>query len=166
MSIANESEAAVDGPGSWKATCRRRLVEPLRDLQGGGLTPEALNRALALGALLGCMPIPWGTSLLCLAAALLLRLNPLAVQVGNYAAWPLQLLFAYPYLRLGTAWFGAPFPTTVESGRLLHSLAATGGAVLGAWALTAPLLLPLLYAAGRLLITAIGSPKRRGAVKS
>ena len=155
MSTASGSEPAAAGGSFWRELCRRRLLEPLQALLGGGLAPAALARALAVGALLGSMPLPWGTSLICLGAVLLLRLNPLAVQAGNVAAWPLQLLLAYPYLRLGRAWF--PVSSVVEaSGDLLHTLAASGGAALCAWALTAPLLLPLLYGAGRLLVATVG----------
>ena len=155
MSTANGSEPAAAARPFWRDLCRRRLLDPLHTLLGGGPAPAALARGLAVGALFGSMPLPWGTSLLCFGAALLLRLNPLAVQAGNVAAWPLQLLLAYPYLRLGRVWF--PVSSLVEaSDDLLHNLAASGGAALCAWALTAPLLLPLLYLAGRLLVATVG----------
>ncbi len=153
MSIANESE-----PGGavhrWRGWLRRRLLDPLVKLLGDGLAPGPAARALAVGALLGVMPLPWGTGLLCLVVALPLRLNPLAVQVGNYAAWPLQLFLAWPYLRLGSAWFG---PAPPIAAGLLGTLAKAGGAALCTWALTAPLLLPLLYAASLRLAAALGS---------
>jgi hypothetical protein len=105
--------------------------------------------------LLGCMPLLWGTSLLCLGTALLLRLNPLAVQVGNFAAWPLQILFAYPYVWLGENGFGAMPAGSGHSGWLMAVLAANGNA-LGAWALTTPLLFPICRLYSRLLVTAAG----------
>jgi hypothetical protein len=155
MSTANGSEPAAVVCLLRRDLCRRCLLEPLQALLGGGLAPAALARALAVGALLGSMPLPWGTSLICLGVALLLRLNPLAVQAGNVAAWPLQLLLAYPYLRLGHAWFPAASAVAAPDD-LLHTLAAAGGVALCAWALTAPLLLPLLYLAGRLLVATVG----------
>lgn len=164
MSTASGSETSQGVDPAWRAFFRRRLVEPLWRLLGGGLSPRSLAWALAVGALVGSMPLIWGTSLLCLGAALLLRLNPLAVQVGNYAAWPLQCVLAYPYLRLGAAWFGSVAPAA-EQGNFLLTLALANGAALGAWAVTAPLLLPLLYAAGRRLVAAAGRVeglKRRG----
>ncbi|AMV73688.1 hypothetical protein JCM30471_21070 [Desulfuromonas carbonis] len=155
MSIANASEpgAAVHCYREW---LRRRLLDPLLKLLGDGLGPGPAARALAVGALVGVMPLPWGTSLLCLVVALPLRLNPLAVQAGNYAAWPLQLLLAWPYLRLGGAWFPAATPVAATDD-LLHTLANAGGAALCAWALTAPLLLPLLYAVSLRLVVALGA---------
>jgi len=152
MSTASGSE--TQGVRPLRQWCRRRVIEPLQDLLCGGAAPRALAWALAVGALIGSMPLVWGTTLLCLGAALLLRLNPLAVQVGNLAAWPLQILLAYPYCRLGSAWFGstagqlgAKSPTGF-GGHLLRSVVVTNGAALSAWTLTAPLLLPLLYIAG------------------
>lgn len=161
MSIANGSESAGAGEGRCREW-RRRLVEPLCGLLGGGLAPASLAWALAVGVLIGVMPLVWGTSLLCLGCALLLRLNPLAVQVGNFAAWPLQLLFAYPYLRLGSAWFGI-WPGEVAGSGLLGTLVRANGLALVAWALTAPLLLPLLYAASLRLVVALGSRLARRA---
>lgn len=152
MSTASASEAAAP---AWRRWLQHRVLGPLAALLGGGLAPVPLARALAIGALLGSMPLPWGTSLLCLGAALLLRLNPLAVQVGNYAAWPLQLLLAYPYLRLGGACFGPPAATTAAVS-LPQRLATAGGAALGAWALTALPLLLLYYLAGRRLVAVLG----------
>jgi uncharacterized protein (DUF2062 family) len=156
MSTVNGSEVSRARPGqSW---VRRRLVEPLQSLLGGGVAPAALAWALAVGALIGSMPLAWGTTLLCVGAALLFRLHPLAVQVGNLVAWPLQLLLAYPYCRLGTTWFGSAIgtagtdPSAGLPGHLVRSIVAANGAALRAWALTAPLLLPLLYAAGYRLV--------------
>lgn len=155
MSTASGSDTAAGRAPGWRALCRQRLLEPLRSLLAGGLASRPLARALAVGALVGSMPLVWGTSLLCLGAALLLRLNPLAVQLGNIAAWPLQLLLVYPYVRLGSAWFGPVVPTASGEASLLHALARANGTALGAWALTAPILLPLLYAASRRIITAV-----------
>jgi hypothetical protein len=160
MSTASGSDTTAGSDPGWRERCRRRLVDPLRGLLGGGLAPRSLAWALAVGALVGSMPLVWGTSLLCLGVALLLRLNPLAAQVGNLAAWPLQLVLAYPYLRLGSAWFGPSTPAAAVQSNLLQTLVLANGAALGAWALTAPLLLPLLYAASRFLIAAVRRPER------
>ncbi|HEY7745556.1 MAG TPA: DUF2062 domain-containing protein [Desulfuromonadales bacterium] len=159
MSTASGSDNPGGSDPAWRDTCRRRLIEPLRGLLDGGLAPRPLAWALAVGALVGCMPLAWGTSLLCLGAALLLRLNPLAAQIGNFAAWPLQLVLAYPYLRLGAAWFGPVAPAASGQANLLQTLVMANGAALGVWTLTAPLLMPLFYAAGRLLVGKIGPRK-------
>lgn len=157
MYTGNASEPG-GGKRGWQRPLQRRLIRPLAGLLSGGLDARPLAMAVAVGALLGSMPLAWGTSLLCLAAALLLRLNPLAVQIGNYAAWPLQLALAYPYLWLGRAWF-APGPNPAPAD-WLEGLLAANGAALCAWALTTPLLMPLYYAAGRGLVAAAGRRRR------
>lgn len=142
---------------SWRKRCQLRLLAPLGELLRGGASPVGLGWALAVGMLLGCMPLVWGTSLLCLGAALLLRLNPLAVQVGNFAAWPLQLLLAYPYLRLGSAWFGESLlPIGAARAAWLETVLTANGAALGAWLLTSPALLLICYPAGRWLVVLTG----------
>ena len=154
MSIANGSEAGTDSLPTWRQNWQRRLLLPLRGLLDNGLTRRRLAWALAVGALVGSMPLAWGTSLLCLGSALLFGLNPVAVQVGNFAAWPLQFFLAYPYLRLGSAWF-RPAAAASPTGNLLQTLALANGAALGAWAVTAPLFLPLFYATSRLLLATL-----------
>jgi hypothetical protein len=109
------------------------------------------------------MPLLWGTSLLCCGAALLLRLNLLAVQAGNFAAWPLQILLAYPYLWLGTTSFGStPLPADAAPANWLYTLVAANGVALGAWALTAPLSFLFCYALSRLLVAAVVRLRSRG----
>jgi hypothetical protein len=142
---------------SWRERYRLRLLAPLGELLCGGVNPGRLVWALAVGILLGCMPLVWGTSLLCLGAALVPRLNPLAVQVGNFAAWPLQLLLAYPYLWLGSVWFGeSRLPVGAAKATWSETLLAADGAALGAWLLTSPALLLICYPAGRWLVALTG----------
>jgi hypothetical protein len=161
MSIANGPEATGGAVPPWREFFRRRLTLPLQSLLRGGLAPRRLAWALAVGALLGSMPLAWGTTLLCLGAALLLRLNPLAVQIGNYAAWPLQIALALPYFQLGESWFGPVSPAAARAD-LLQSLVLASGAALGAWALSAPLLLALLYAMSRRLIATVDRNRPSG----
>lgn len=167
MSIVGQSKVKAVAVPSLRDSCGRCLIEPLKGLLNGGLAPGALAWAMAVGALLGSMPLVWGTSLLCLGTALLLRLNPLAVQVGNFAAWPLQILLVYPYLQLGAAWFGLSPPSvdTAPAG-FLQSLIAANGVAVGAWAVTAPLLFLLYYAACRSLVTVIDRRVRAVRVNS
>lgn len=160
MSTASGSDTLASNDSGWPARCRRRLVAPLSELLAGGLAPRSLAWALAVGALVGSMPLVWGTSIICLAAALLMRLNPLAVQLGNFAAWPLQLALAYPYWRLGSAWFGPGAAAETGAATLLPSVIQANGAALGAWALSAPILLPLLYAVGRFLVAGLRRQER------
>jgi hypothetical protein len=69
-----------------------------------GLSPHQRALLLAVGLVLGIFPIPGCPTLLCLAAAVSLRLNPAVLQVLNNATGPLQLALLIPLERAG-AWF-------------------------------------------------------------
>ncbi len=77
-----------------------RVADP-RTLLRAGLSPEDLALAIAVGFVLGCLPL-WGiSSMLCLGVAATLRLNLLATQAANWLALPLQILLLFPFLRFG-----------------------------------------------------------------
>jgi len=57
--------------------------------------------------MLGVTPVLGSTTLLCAAAAAVLRLNLAAIQMVNALAYPLQLALLIPFLKLGDRWFGA-----------------------------------------------------------
>jgi uncharacterized protein (DUF2062 family) len=84
--------------GDWLA---RKVREPLvRELRQGA-DPDGLATSVATGAALGILPFLGLTTLACLAAGRLLRLNHVALQVANYLALPLQLALLVPFVRLG-----------------------------------------------------------------
>jgi len=101
---------------------QRRLVAPLLALLKQGVTPRKLALSLALGIVIGLVPILGVSTALCALAALALRLNMPAIQLVNYLLTPLQLLLIIPLLRLGEWLAQAPrFPITLESGLALLS---------------------------------------------
>jgi uncharacterized protein (DUF2062 family) len=85
---------------------QRRFVEPLLSMLRLGITPEKIAASLALGLVLGVFPALGTTTILCTTAALLLRLNFPAIQMANFVAYPLQLIFFIPFIRLGERAFG------------------------------------------------------------
>ena len=94
---------------------RRRLANPLLLLLKQGLAPEALALSLALGATLGLFPVLGVTTALCVAAGFALRLNHPALQLANYAVYPLQIPLILVFVRLGESIVGAtPMPVSVE----------------------------------------------------
>lgn len=112
MSIAIASEpSTTDSCGLWRRL-RELLVQQLRQ----GLAPRRLALALALGATIGVLPTVWGTSLLCLVCARVLRLNQLLVQSANLLVYPLQILLFAPYLKLGDLLFsGQHLPDSLDN---------------------------------------------------
>jgi uncharacterized protein (DUF2062 family) len=100
----------------------RRLVAPLLALLRQGVTPRELALSLALGIVIGLVPILGVSTALCALAALVLRLNMPAIQLVNYLLMPLQLLLIIPQLRFGEWLAQSPrFPITLEAGLALLS---------------------------------------------
>lgn len=85
---------------------RRRLLEPLRDLLRQGLTPHQLALTLALGTVLGLVPVLGITTLLATFTAVRLRLNVAATLLIAHLWSPVQLLLLIPLLRWGNRLLG------------------------------------------------------------
>lgn len=101
---------------------QRRLVAPFLVLLRQGVTPRELALSLALGIVIGLVPVLGISTALCALVALVLRLNMPAIQLVNYLLTPLQLLLIIPLLRFGEWLARAPrFPVTLESGLVLLS---------------------------------------------
>jgi uncharacterized protein (DUF2062 family) len=135
---------------------RRRVAGPLVLMLRYGSTPERVAISLALGAAFGVFPLVGTSTLLCFAAALLLRLNHPAIQLANYMMYPFQLPLILVYVRVGETLAHSP-PVPFDPRVLAATLRADPAAfvarfgltachaVLG-WAAAAPLLIGALYA--------------------
>ncbi|WP_302503947.1 DUF2062 domain-containing protein [Geoalkalibacter halelectricus] len=124
------------------------------------MSPRALAATLALGTLIGTLPVVWGTSLLCALTAAGLRLNQLAMQAVNYLVWPLQIALFIPFFKAGRG-LVPNSPVELDSAMLaeqmraapLQAVASLGEANLLAllgWLCWAPLGSVLLYGLLRL----------------
>jgi uncharacterized protein (DUF2062 family) len=78
-------------------TIRLRVAIWLRQ----GMTPRRLALTLALGFVIGCIPLVGLPTAVCAVVALTFRLNQPAIQAANYIAMPFQIAFMVPLLRLG-----------------------------------------------------------------
>ena len=88
------------------------------------MTPRKLVLTLCLGCAVGVLPLVWGTSLLCILLAHLLRLNQVALQSVNYLLYPLQLALLIPFYKLG-AWlfpWDPPLSPQIFSALAAHPL--------------------------------------------
>jgi uncharacterized protein (DUF2062 family) len=138
-----------------RALIKRRIVDPLREQLTQGVTPSRLALALALGAVIGVIPVLGATTLLCGVLAVALRLNQPAVQVANFAAYPVQIALFIPFFHAGSWLFGRPATElTVQQmrdelradrwGTIAHYAGANARAV-AVWALIAPFVITLLF---------------------
>ena len=139
-----------------------------------GISPRRLALTLALGFVVGCIPVVGIPSLLCAALALALRLNLPAIQAANYAAMPLQLALIVPFLRLGERLFAFGPRQAMAPAALLHlspahliaQLGGLAGQAMLAWLLIAVPAVALMTAALTPLlrrIPALAAPSSVGA---
>jgi uncharacterized protein (DUF2062 family) len=86
-----------------------------------GISPEKLAITLALGFVLGCIPVIGLPTALCLLVALPLRLNIPAIQAANYAAMPFQVVLIVPFVRIGARLAPAAARSTLDMSLLAHA---------------------------------------------
>jgi uncharacterized protein (DUF2062 family) len=101
--VAARVKVLSGGSGFW----RRRILDPVLALLRQGVTPEKIAMGMALGMTLGVAPMIGSTTILCVVAAFVLRLNPAAIQIVNYLMSPFQLALLIPFIRAGERLFGA-----------------------------------------------------------
>jgi uncharacterized protein (DUF2062 family) len=96
---------------------RTKIADPILGLLRQGITPERLALSLALGFCIGTFPLIGTTTLICTLVALRFRLNLPAIQVANYAVYPLQLLLLVPFMQAGAWGFNAA-PQPLSTGEI------------------------------------------------
>jgi uncharacterized protein (DUF2062 family) len=159
----------VEAPSPAKGYLQARASR-LVALMRQGHTPEKIALSVALGVTLGLFPIFGTTTLLCVAAAVALRLNHPAIQITNQLMYPIQIPLIVVFIRLGESMLGVapiPFSATLMVAELrahpavlIERFGAAGlRGVLG-WALVAPIVVGLLYA---VLVPILRTASRRPA---
>ncbi len=112
---------------------RRRLLGPLLGLLKQGMSPERLALCVAIGIVVGNIPILGLSTALCALIALIFRLNLPAMQIVQAFMAPTQLLLIIPFVRLGE-WIlrAPPEPLSIQAGLALLSQ-GVGHAVVVLW---------------------------------
>jgi uncharacterized protein (DUF2062 family) len=133
----------------------RKILDPLLALLKQGMSPNRLALCVALGIVIGNIPILGVSTLICAAIALVFRLNLPAIQIVQAAMAPTQILLIIPFVRLGE-WIlrVPPQPVSVQEGLALmaqgvgHAVVTLWKAIVHAglaWALVAPLAVLFFY---------------------
>ena len=132
------------------------VLDPLMKFLKQGMTPRQLALCVALGIVIGNIPILGVSSILCAAIALVFRLNLPAIQIVQAAMAPTQVLLIIPFVRLGEWLLHAPHQAvSIKEGMTLisqgawHAVIVLWDAILHAgfaWLLVAPVALYLAYA--------------------
>ena len=93
----------------------RRIIEPLLALLRQGISPDRLALCVAIGVVVGNIPILGISTILCAVIALVFRLNLPAIQIVQALMVPTQLLLIIPFVRLGE-WIlrVPPQPVSIE----------------------------------------------------
>ena len=86
-----------------------------------GITPRHLAWSLAMGVAVGLNPVVGSTTLVCLAVAVVFRLNVVASQITNHLVFPAQLALLFPLLRAGEILFHTG-PLPLERKHFLHAV--------------------------------------------
>jgi uncharacterized protein (DUF2062 family) len=134
---------------------KRRLIGPILALLQQGITPEKIALSIAFGVVCGLFPIMGATTILCIGAALVLRLNQVAIQVVNYLMSPLQVAGILLFVRFGE-WLVGADPVPFSPAELVRSFRADPTAFLArfgwtgvhgilGWAVVAPFVAAALY---------------------
>jgi uncharacterized protein (DUF2062 family) len=134
---------------------RRRLVEPLLTLLSQGISPPRLALCVAIGIVIGNIPILGVSTIICTLVALIFRLNLPAMQLVQGAMAPTQVLLIIPFVRLGELILRVPaqglsIKSTLDlmAQGVWHAVVILRDAIFHgflAWALTAPVFIYLFY---------------------
>lgn len=132
-----------------------KLFDPILKFLAQGMSPKRLGLCVAIGVVVGNIPILGVSSLLCLGVALAFGLNLPAIQLVQAAMAPTQVLLIIPFVRLGEWLLRAPRQAvSIEEGMALvkqgvgHAVVVLWDAIMHAgfaWLLIAPPATFLLY---------------------
>jgi len=136
-----------------KNVLRDRALIPLKQLLNEGLTPERISHALAAGFVLGITPMLGISSILAVGVAAVFKLNQVAIQVANWAAYPAQIVLFIPFIRAGE-WLWGLEPAAINpsdiasmfSDDFYASLEIYGQSLAAGFALWAIAAIPLSFA--------------------
>jgi len=134
---------------------RRKAVVCLRQ----GMSPRRLALTLAIGFVVGCIPLVGLPTGICALVALAFRLNLPAIQAANYLAMPFQVILILPLMRLGAKLIpiahstgisgltASPAQFLIHSPQLVLQAGGIAGQALFAWLLLAVPIFALLTTA-------------------
>lgn len=146
------ADGTVDAPRDpwW----RRWLVEPVKTQLTRGMSVEKVSWTISLGLVLGVFPVMGTTSLVCLFAGWVFRLNQALLHGFKALVYPLHLALILVFIRMGERLWGSPLITfsvpellskfkadPVQFGRDFGMAALQG---VSAWLLVAPFAVVLI----------------------
>lgn len=151
MSETPKKDPVAPSRTSWQ----RHVIDPIAVQLTQGITPEKIALTLAVGSGLALFPILGTTTLLCLIAGILLRLNQPIIQIVNALCTPIHLPVIFFMVRLGSWMFNVQ-SAHVGIRMMNHMLwddprdfferfGVTALHAIAAWALLAPFWMVIIY---------------------
>ena len=141
--------------GQARTPWQRHVIDPIAAQLTQGITPEKIALTLAVGSALALFPILGTTTILCLVAGILLRLNQPIIQIINALCTPIHLPVIFFMVRIGSWMFAVP-NTHIGIRMMNHMLwddpkdfferfGVTALHAIAAWALIAPFWMVIIY---------------------
>jgi uncharacterized protein (DUF2062 family) len=100
---------------------QRHVIDPVAAQLTQGITPHKIALTLSVGSALALFPIFGTTTLLCLAAGILLKLNQPIIQLVNMLCATIHFPLIVCLFRMGHLMFGVPY-THIGLGMMHHML--------------------------------------------
>lgn len=132
-----------------------KIVTPLLGLLKKDITPEKLALTVSVGFILAVFPVFGTTTILCVIFAFIFRLNHAAIQIVNYAVYPLWAILLLPFYKIGGVLFqSSVINLSVEKivtlfrtdiWEFIQSIGVATLYAIAAWALICPFVAAVLY---------------------
>ena len=132
-----------------------KIAIPLLNLLKQDITPEKLALTVSVGSILAVFPVIGTTTILCFIFAFIFRLNHVAIQIVNYAVYPLWFILVLPFYTIGGILFQSSAANlSVEKivnlfrNDILGFIQSLGIATLyaiAAWSVICPLIAAIIY---------------------
>lgn len=156
------------------------MVDPVVAQLTQGITPEKIALTIAVGSALALFPMLGVTTIFCLIAGILLRLNQPIIQAVNYLCTPVHLPLIFYFWHLGEKLFGVPHVRMKmrETAERMWELALSDpvlfvhrfGTLLFhatvVWALLAPIWIAVIYYTSRTTLREVARVRVEAAAKA
>jgi uncharacterized protein (DUF2062 family) len=147
-----------DPGGTVRTPWQRNVIDPIAVQLTQGITPEKIALTLSVGSALALFPILGTTTLLCILAGILLKLNQAIIQLVNMLCASIHFPLIVCLFRLGHLMFGVPYthfgPGMVhrmldtfweDPTRFFERFGVDALHAIAAWAIIVPFWVPLVY---------------------
>jgi uncharacterized protein (DUF2062 family) len=106
LDLLTENPQSDGGP---RTPWQRHVIDPIATQLTQGITPEKIALTLSVGSALALFPIFGTTTLLCLLAGIVLKLNQPIIQLVNMLCATIHFPLIVCFFRMGHWMFGVPY---------------------------------------------------------